>query len=161
MSWLFQQAKLEQLWSFPTSLVSKIDGIGTADLPQIETLLSESLGLEKGSISESDARFVAEVCTIIGERSATLAATGVVAIYRHLLQSKQIAEGERFVVAVDGGLFEHYPQYPERMSKTVADLIGEEQAKFFELVHSPDGSGIGAAVVAAASASASSSSSSS
>ena len=111
------------------------------------------MGIDKASISESDVRFVAEVCTIIGERSSTLAATGVVAIYKHLVQSKQVTEGQRFVVAVDGGLFEHYPRYPERMAKTVAELIGEDQAKGFELVHSPDGSGIGAAVVAAASSS--------
>jgi hexokinase len=154
-----QQAKLDQQWSFPTSLLSKIDGIGTMGLPKIEALLCDSVGIDKGSISESDVRFVAEVCTIIGERSSTLAATGVVAIYKHLLQSKQVTEGQRFVAAVDGGLFEHYPRYPEMMAKTVAELIGEDQAKCFELVHSPDGSGIGAAVVAAASSSSSSSSS--
>ena len=59
---------------------------------------------------------------------------------------------QRFVVAVDGGLFEHYPNYAERMTETFALLLGPK-AKSLELIHSPDGSGIGSAVVAAATSS--------
>lgn len=147
-----QNTKLEESWSFPTSLVSKIDGLGTDDLPKIGKLLSEKLNIQESSISESDSRFVAELCALIGRRSATLAAAGIVAIYEHLLVEGQIKAGQRFVVAVDGGLFEHYPNYAERMTETFALLLGPK-AKSLELIHSPDGSGIGSAVVAAATSS--------
>ena len=70
---------------------------------------------------------------------------------RYLTQSGQVALDQRFVVAVDGGLFEHYPRYKDRMDKTFGDLLGG-QAKRVELVHSPDGSEIGSAVIAAAAA---------
>ena len=145
-----QRNKLEQEWSFPTSLVSKIDGLGTEDLHQVENLLSSTLNISEKSVTESDARFVAELCTLIGDRSATLAGAGVVAIYKYMLDNNQVDQGQRFVVAVDGGLFEHYPRYPDRMAQTFIDLLGKKQAQCIELVHSPDGSGIGSAVIAAA-----------
>ena len=146
-----QRRRLEKLWSFPTSLVSEIDGLGSGRLPQVKKALSKALDIPEASVSDGCAHFVTEVCRLIGDRSATLAAAGVAAIYRYLTQSGQVALDQRFVVAVDGGLFEHYPRYKDRMDKTFGDLLGG-QAKRVELVHSPDGSGIGSAVIAAAAA---------
>jgi len=87
-----QRKFLETAWSFPTSLVSKIDGCaGTGDLDQVEKLLAGTLKIDPSSVSESDARFVAELCALIGKRSAALAAAGVVAIYKYLVQVRSAA----------------------------------------------------------------------
>ncbi|QDZ18635.1 hexokinase [Chloropicon primus] len=147
-----QKDKLQQAWTFPTSLVSRIDGLGPEKLDQVKKELSAALDIPRAEITHGCARFVSRLCQLVGDRSAALAATGVTAIYRYLMQSKQVSPNQRFVVAVDGGLFEHYPRYPERMQQTFISLLGKEQAKRVELVHSPDGSGIGTAVIAAATA---------
>ena len=114
--------------------------------------LAAALDIPCPEITDGCALFVSRLCQLVGDRSAALAATGVIAIYRYLMQSKQVFPNQRFVVAVDGGLFEHYPRYPERMQETFISMLGKEQAKMVELVHSPDGSGIGTAVIAAATA---------
>ena len=147
-----QQEKLSHAWSFPTSLVSSIDGLGAENLGKVKALLAQNMGISKDAVSDSCALFVAELCKLIGDRSAALAAAGIVAIHKYLIDSAQVDPNQRFVAAVDGGLFEHYPKYPERMNETFARLLGKSHP--IELVHSPDGSGIGCAVVAAATAAA-------
>ena len=54
----------------------------------------------------------------------------------------------RTVVAMDGGLYEHYIEFRNYMQEAVVDLLGEGSKNvFIEL--SKDGSGIGAALLAA------------
>jgi hexokinase len=52
------------------------------------------------------------------------------------------------VVAMDGGLYEHYGKFRNYMQEAVVELLGEASKNvFIEL--SKDGSGIGAALLAA------------
>lgn len=60
-----------EMWSFTTSLVAQIDGLGLDRLGEVQTLLSEALGAKE--ISETDCKLVIEICTLIGRRSARLA----------------------------------------------------------------------------------------
>lgn len=50
---------------------------------------------------------------------------------------------------MDGGLYEHYTKYSNCMEKTLHELVGDEFSEHIKLVHSNDGSGIGAALLAA------------
>jgi hexokinase len=55
----------------------------------------------------------------------------------------------RTVVAMDGGLYEHYPQYRRYLQDVVTKLLGLETSKNVIIEHSKDGYGIGAAFLAA------------
>ncbi|CAI0399884.1 unnamed protein product [Linum tenue] len=63
--------------------------------------------------------------------------------------SKGSIYGKRTVVAMDGGLYEHYPQYRGYMQCAVEELLGSEVSRNIVIEHSKDGSGIGAALLAA------------
>ena len=63
--------------------------------------------------------------------------------------SKGLIFGKRTVVAMDGGLYEHYPQYRRYMREAVIELLGSETAQNIVIEHTKDGSGIGAALLAA------------
>lgn len=56
---------------------------------------------------------------------------------------------ERTVVAMDGGLYEHYTQFRIYMQAAVNELLSEAAAKHLVIQLSKDGSGIGATILAA------------
>ncbi|GKB19287.1 hexokinase-1-like protein isoform X1 [Tanacetum coccineum] len=94
---------------------------------------------------------IVDVCNIIVTRAARLAAAGILGILKKT--GRDIAkdgEIQKTVIAVDGGLYEHYTKYRKCMEKTLHELLGDELlSKHIELVHSNDGSGIGAALLGA------------
>jgi hexokinase len=58
--------------------------------------------------------------------------------------------GRRTVVAMDGGLYENYPQYRSYMTEAMVDLLAPQDSEHIVVEHTKDGSGIGAALLAAA-----------
>ncbi|KVH92988.1 Hexokinase [Cynara cardunculus var. scolymus] len=90
---------------------------------------------------------VVELCNIIATRGARLAAAGVLGILKKL--GRDIEEMPETVIAMDGGLYEHYTEYSKCMGNTLHELVGDEVSKRIKLIHSNDGSGIGAALLAA------------
>jgi hexokinase len=55
----------------------------------------------------------------------------------------------RTIVAMDGGLYEHYKKFSACLEATLADLLWEEAASSVVVKLANDGSGIGAALLAA------------
>lgn len=64
-------------------------------------------------------------------------------------QKNVTSRPRRTVVAMDGGLYEHYAKYREYLQDAVTELLGEAAAKNVIIELSKDGSGIGAALLAA------------
>ncbi|KAG9156502.1 hypothetical protein Leryth_024412 [Lithospermum erythrorhizon] len=62
---------------------------------------------------------------------------------------KGLIFGKRTVVAMDGGLYEHYSQYRSYLHEAVSELLGSQLSENIVIEHSKDGSGIGAALLAA------------
>lgn len=94
---------------------------------------------------------VVDICDTIANRGGRLAGAGIVGILQKMEEdSKGVIFGKRTVVAMDGGLYEHYPQYREYLQEAVTELLGSEISKNVVIEHSKDGSGIGAALLAAA-----------
>ena len=91
---------------------------------------------------------VVEVCDIVARRAARLAAAGLAGILKRLGRDCN-AQEQRSVIAVDGGLFEHYTKFRECLESTLGELLGEEASKSVAVKHADDGSGIGAALIAA------------
>ncbi|XP_065848028.1 hexokinase-2, chloroplastic [Euphorbia lathyris] len=119
----------------------------SADLQTVGSVLYDVVGAES---SLSSRKIVVEVCDAIVERGGRLAGAGIVGILQKMEEdSKGLIFGKRTVVAMDGGLYEHYPQYRKYLKDAVSELLGLEMSKNIVIEHSKDGSGIGAALLAA------------
>lgn len=98
----------------------------------------------------NERKIVLEVCDTIVKRGGRLAGAGIVGILQKMEEdTKGQIYGKRTVVAMDGGLYEHYPQYRRYLQDAVTELLGSEISKNVIIEHTKDGSGIGAALLAA------------
>jgi len=117
------------------------------DLQAVGSILYNVAGVESCT---SERKTVLEVCDAIVKRGGRLAGAGIVGILQKMEEdSKGLIFGKRTVVAMDGGLYEHYPQYRSYLQEAVTELLGSEISKNIIIEHSKDGSGIGAALLAA------------
>jgi hexokinase len=99
-----------------------------------------------------EARYITlHVCDLVAERGARLAAAGIYGILKKLGKDKLPNDfsQQRTVVAMDGGLYEHYKKFSSCLEATLTDLLGEEAASSVVVKLANDGSGIGAALLAA------------
>lgn len=112
------------------------------DLEGVGSILYDVLGVN----SDLCARRVAvDVCEAIAKRGGQLAGAGIVGILQKMEEdSRGLIIGKRAVVAVDGGLYEHYPQYRSYLQEAIVELLGSEISRNLVIQHSKDGSGIGA-----------------
>lgn len=95
-------------------------------------------------------KIVLEVCDTIVMRGGRLAGAGIVGILQKMEEdSTGLIFGKRTVVAMDGGLYEHYPQYKRYLKDAVKEILGLEKSKNVVIEHTKDGSGIGASLLAA------------
>ncbi|XP_052202368.1 hexokinase-2, chloroplastic isoform X2 [Diospyros lotus] len=117
------------------------------DLEAVESILHDVAGVK----SDLNARkIVLEVCDTIVKRGGRLAGAGITGILQKMEEDTQgLIFGKRTVVAMDGGLYEHYPQYRRYLQDAVTELLGLGRSKNIVIEHSKDGSGIGAALLAA------------
>uniref|UniRef100_A0A7N0TU97 Phosphotransferase n=2 Tax=Kalanchoe fedtschenkoi TaxID=63787 RepID=A0A7N0TU97_KALFE len=92
---------------------------------------------------------IVELCDIVAVRGALLSAAGIVGIIKKLGRDTAESAGEKSVIALDGGLYEHYTKFRICMENTVKELLGPRVFDQVRIEHSNDGSGIGAALLAA------------
>lgn len=91
-----------------------------------------------------------ELCDIVATRGARLSAAGIFGILKKLgRDTVRDGEKQKSVIALDGGLYEHYTKFSACMESTLKELLGGEIAESIVIEHSNDGSGIGAALLAA------------
>ncbi|XP_057977435.1 hexokinase-1-like [Malania oleifera] len=95
-------------------------------------------------------KFIVELCNIVASRGARLSAAGIFGILKKMGRDT-VKDGEkrRTVIAMDGGLYEHYTEFSNCLENTLRELLGEELLDSVLVEHSNDGSGIGAALLAA------------
>lgn len=119
----------------------------TPDLRIVAEKLAENLKI-KGTSLETR-KTVVEICDIVTSRSARLAAAGIVGILRKIGRGTP-GDDRKTVIAIDGGLFEHYTEFRQCLESTLGGLLGEEASKLVSVKLANDGSGLGAALIAAA-----------
>lgn len=91
-----------------------------------------------------------QLCNIVATRGARLAAAGIFGVIKKMGRDTfKDGEKQKTVVALDGGLYEHYSEYSKCMGNTLKELLGEEVSESVVTELSNDGSGIGAALLAA------------
>ncbi|XP_021741405.1 hexokinase-1 [Chenopodium quinoa] len=118
------------------------------DLKVVASKLKDVLGIPSSSLKVR--KIVVDVCDVIASRGACLSAAGILGIIKKLgRDTLKQGENQKSVVALDGGLFEHYAKFRECMEDSLKELLGDEVAETIVIEHSNDGSGIGAALLAA------------
>ena len=91
-------------------------------------------------------KLIVDLCEIVATRGARLSAAGILGILKKLGRDNG---NQKSVIAMDGGLFEHYEKFRNAMQNAMEELLGEEAYKNIIIEQSNDGSGIGAALLAA------------
>ncbi|KAL0905567.1 hypothetical protein M5K25_023998 [Dendrobium thyrsiflorum] len=119
----------------------------SSDLRVVGSKLKDILGISNTSFKTR--KMVVKLCDIIAKRGARLSAAGIFGILKK--QGRDVAtEKQRTVVALDGGLFEHYTTFRKSLENTLAEMLGKDVDSSVIIKHANDGSGIGAALIAAA-----------
>ncbi len=129
---------------FRTEDMSLIAEDETTDLLRVEGFLQHR-GITVAT--PHDKTFLKHLCEITAGRSARLGATAISSVISWMDPELK----DRHTVAVDGTLFEKYPHFKTGIIAVLQELHGAKAEKIL-LVHSKDGSGLGAAIVAAVAA---------
>ncbi|CAJ1951529.1 unnamed protein product [Sphenostylis stenocarpa] len=120
----------------------------SSDLKVVGIKLKDVLEINNTSLKMR--KLVVEVCDIVATRGARLSAAGIFGILKKIgRDTVKAGEKQKSVIALDGGLFEHYAEFRSSLESTLKELLGDEAADTIGLEHSNDGSGIGAALLAA------------
>ncbi|KAL3532538.1 hypothetical protein ACH5RR_006059 [Cinchona calisaya] len=119
----------------------------SSDLKVVGSKLKDILEIPNSSLKVR--KVIVKLCDIVASRGARLSAAGILGILKKLGRDT-IKEGEKqkSVVALDGGLFQHYTKFRNCMESTLQELLGDAYENL-SIIHSNDGSGIGAAILAA------------
>lgn len=119
------------------------------DLRVVGSKLKDILDIPNTSLKTR--KVVIELCDIVATRGARLSAAGILGILKKLGRDT-MKEGDKqnSVIALDGGLYEHYTEFRTCLESTLKELLGgAEVSDNIVIKHSNDGSGIGAALLAA------------
>uniref|UniRef100_A0A0D9WDK2 Phosphotransferase n=2 Tax=Leersia perrieri TaxID=77586 RepID=A0A0D9WDK2_9ORYZ len=141
------KTKLRTHFILRTPDISAMHHDGTPDLRIVAEKLADNLKITDTSLETR--KMVVEICDIVTRRSARLAAAGIVGILRKIGRGNP-GDKHKSVVAIDGGLYEHYTEFRQCLESTLTELLGEEASKSVTVKLTNDGSGLGAALIAAA-----------
>ena len=130
--------------ALPTSAVSDIDAAETS-LEGVRTKLKATLGVQE--CPDAFCALAQSVCTSLRQRSGRMVAAGLAAILDNHTAAWGDSGGVRRVVAIDGGLYAHYPRLRAAIREGLDELLGADAN--IELTEVSDGSGLGAALLAA------------
>ncbi|KAI7756140.1 hypothetical protein M8C21_013636 [Ambrosia artemisiifolia] len=142
-------SKLEKPFILRTPDMSAMHHDSTADLRVVATKLKDILEISNTSLKMR--KVVVELCDIVATRGARLSAAGILGILKKIGRDtvKEGEENHKSVIAMDGGLFEHYTKFRNAMQTAMDELLGEEASRNIIIKLSNDGSGLGAALLAA------------
>ncbi len=127
---------------FTAKHICRILGDGSRGLNVIDEVLQKDFSLIDTGLEER--RLLREICGLLVERSAKLAA----ATYHGVICHQRFSCGTERTIAFDGSLFEKIPAYADVLESCLQELAGHNGIPArMRLVK--DGSGIGAAVAAA------------
>lgn len=142
-----KRTKLNTRFILRTPDISAMHHDETPDLRIVAEKLAENLKINGTSLKTRQT--VVQICDIVTSRSARLAAAGIVGILRKIGRGTP-GDDRNTVIAIDGGLFEHYTEFRRCLESTLSELLGEEVSKSVSVKLANDGSGLGAALIAAA-----------
>jgi len=130
-----KKLRLDEPYNFETKEMSDIEVDKTPELANIKKKLEE-YGIDKSTKEER--LFVQKIVHLVAELAAALATSQLVACIRQMGK-----EQKEVFVAVDGSVFEKYPNFKTMMDHYLKIQLGHSKVR---LVLAKDGSGVGAAI---------------
>jgi len=124
--------------SFETRQLSLYLADQSHDLSDVNKDLFEKYGLK---LNLRQRQVMKEVCRLVALRSARLAAAGIATVVTKMGVPKA-------TISIDGSVFEKTPGYKKMMEDCLDELFDSKQHNI-QLVHTKDGSGVGAGLIAA------------
>lgn len=112
----------------------------------------EEISRTKFGVSGAKSEVLSKICELISLRSCHLCAVGITSVHRHLLNSGDLSKDHLFSVALDGALYQKYPNYSKILQNLVCEMENVEKDEVCRvvLVMAEDLSSIGAAAAIAA-----------
>lgn len=132
---------LNKQWGFETAYLSTIVVDETPDLEDVRHILEETLQIPSSTLG--DRQVVKEICIAVGRRAARLSACGIAGVLAHTGELETGAD-----IAIDGSVYEFFPNFEAYMIETLQELFGVDVAKNIKYTLARDGSGFGAAMIA-------------
>ncbi|KAG0747480.1 hypothetical protein G6F57_004511 [Rhizopus arrhizus] len=133
--------ELNKNWSFETAYMSTIEVDNTDELIDTAHILESVLNINNTTLA--DRQIVKQVCNAVGTRAARIACCHIAGV---IMQTGKV--GEECVIAIDGSLFEFYPNFHKNMGNALAEVLGEQARSKVRFELARDGSGLGAAIIA-------------
>ena len=128
-------------FSFKAEYMSVIESDRSKDLSKIICLFRK-LGIRNSTLE--DRQTCREICRIISLRAARISAASLVAVITKIDPTMM----RNHTVAIDGSVYEKYPNFAERMKDAMRETLGRPVSRV-KMVLAKDGSGKGAAIIAA------------
>ncbi|CAI0425600.1 unnamed protein product [Linum tenue] len=140
--------KLMSPFILRTPVMSAVHHDTSPDLTVVGSKLKEVFEISNTSLETRE--LIVELCDTIATRGARLSAAGIFGILKKVgRDTVQKGDEKKSVIALDGGLFEHYAKFRDCLKATLTELLGDEVSESVTIELSNDGSGIGAALLAA------------
>lgn len=134
-------SELNKMWSFETAYMSTIEIDNTSDLCDTGHILESVLNIDSTTLT--DRQIVKKICQAVGLRAARLACCHIAGVMKHTGKV-----GHECIIAIDGSLFEFYPNFDENMGEALSEVLGEQARSKVTFDLARDGSGLGAAIIA-------------
>lgn len=132
-------------WKFQTKYVSFILDSKIVNHKKTMEYASE-IGFQGEAWTEEHSRVLRDICEMVRERSALLAAT---ALSETIKKTKRLESQHGTIsIGIDGSLYRLMPGYKEIMESVLNNRLGDAASRV-TLLQSEDGSGKGAAVLVA------------
>ncbi|KAI9280685.1 hexokinase-domain-containing protein [Sporodiniella umbellata] len=110
--------EMNKAYNFESSYVSAIDRDETAQLEDTKHLLEQVMNIPSTTIT--DRRMVKKICELVGKRAARLIAAGISSII-----TKRRALEVGLSISVEGIVYEHYSNFPDRVNHALRELYGD------------------------------------
>lgn len=125
-------------------------------LERVREIVQEHLGFTPGEVSLRDAALVQWAAALVVRRAARLSACGIAAVALQMGYVTGLGKDARaaapsakrkpYSIGIDGSLYQHYPDFENRMREALRLLLGEDAEKLVLMGLAKDGSEVGAAL---------------
>jgi hexokinase len=110
--------ELNKPYNFESTYMSAIERDDTPELESTKHLLESVMNIPSTTLQ--DRKMVKRICEMVGRRAARLIAAGMSAII-----SKRAALDGGLSIGVEGTIYEHYSNFPDRVNTALQELYGE------------------------------------
>ncbi|KAG2217434.1 hypothetical protein INT45_000708 [Circinella minor] len=126
--------------SFEAAYMSAIESDDTTELDDTKHIFESIMNVPSTTLN--DRRIIKQICELVGQRAARLTAAAISAV----IAKRDALEGG-LTISVEGTIYEHYPNFPNRVNEALRDLYGH-QVDRINIGVTRDGNGIGGALAA-------------